>query len=315
MSNDLKTFTKIRVVWNITNSCPFNCPLCVASANKRKESNINKDKILESLLSIPKEKLTIDFSGGDPLFRKGNINIVKRASKILGKDNISISSTGLSISNLSDEELISLSSNYDMTYDFPKKYSNKDIRDERYNKINYEQCKRLIKLGLNVDIFIPIRNIDFKYYDELAKDLCEINPKSISLLKCMPLNESFNTKDIDSVKNANYLKNRLKEYGYTNKIIINCALSEDYKYKNKCNMLTERKIGLDQFGDLYSCIWAADILTDKKKNPFYIGNVLEKSLIDLLNGRRIKSLLKKYNNRDICHVLDYYYKNNNKKRA
>ena len=88
MKNNLETFPSIRVVWNLTNSCPFNCPMCVASANTRRERNKKKKKILQSLLSVPKEKLTIDFSGGDPLFLPENIEIVKKASSILGKDKI-----------------------------------------------------------------------------------------------------------------------------------------------------------------------------------------------------------------------------------
>ena len=39
MSNN---FNKIRVVWNLTNKCPFNCPMCVASANTRIEKDIEK---------------------------------------------------------------------------------------------------------------------------------------------------------------------------------------------------------------------------------------------------------------------------------
>ena len=309
MKNNLETFPNIRVVWNLTNSCPFNCPMCVASANTRREKNIDKGKILQSLLSVPKEKLTIDFSGGDPLFLPENIEIVKKASSILGKDNISISSTGLSIAKLSDEDLISLSSSYDMTYDFPKKNVQYDIRDKRYNPINFEQCKRLIKLGLSVDIFVPIRDISFTYYDELAKDLCEINPESINLLKCMPLNERFDTQNIDSVKFADYLTATLRKYGYSKKIGINCALQEDYKCEKNCNMLTEKKIGLDQFGDLYTCIWASDILTDKTNNPFYLGNVLDNTLLEILNSEKTKAFKNNLDdNRNICHVLNYYQK-------
>ena len=309
MKNNLETFPNIRVVWNLTNSCPFNCPMCVASANTRREKNIDKGKILQSLLSVPKEKLTIDFSFVYLLFLPENIEIVKKASSILGKDNISISSTGLSIAKLSDEDLISLSSSYDMTYDFPKKYVQYDIRDKRYNPINFEQCKRLIKLGLSVDIFVPIRDISFTYYDELAKALCEINPESINLLKCMPLNERFDTQNIDSVKFADYLTATLRKYGYSKKIGINCALQEDYKCEKNCNMLTEKKIGLDQFGDLYTCIWASDILTDKTNNPFYLGNILDNTLLEILNSEKTKAFKNNLDdNRNICHVLNYYQK-------
>lgn len=73
-------------------------------------------------------------------------------------------------------------------------------------------------------------------------------------------------------------------------------------------MLTEKKIGLDQFGDLYSCIWASDILTDKTNNPFYLGNVLDNTLLEILNSEKTKVFKDKIdNNRNTCYVLQLYY--------
>lgn len=306
MSNN---FNKIRVVWNLTNKCPFNCPMCVASANTRIEKDIDKNLILQSILSFGKESVNIDFSGGDPLFLDKDIEIVKKASEILGRDNISISSTGLSLSKLSDEELVLLSSSYDMTYDFPKQYSEYDIRDKRYNSLNYEQCKRLKKLGLNVDIFIPVRNIDEVYFEQLAKDICEINPTSVKLLKCMPLNNHFDTSAIDNSILVSLFKKYLEKFGYKGSVSINCALKEDFKIDNGCNMLTERKVGLDQFGNLYTCIWASDLLIEKNDNPFYLGNLTECSLLEILSSLELKEQLDKINqNRNKCYVLEFYNK-------
>lgn len=306
MSNN---FNKIRVVWNLTNKCPFNCPMCVASANTRIEKDIDKNLILQSILSFGKENVNIDFSGGDPLFLDKDIEIVKKASEILGRDNISISSTGLSLSKLSDEELILLSSSYDMTYDFPKQYSEYDIRDKRYNSLNYEQCKRLKKLGLNVDIFIPVRNIDEVYFEQLAKDICEINPTSVKLLKCMPLNNHFDTSAIDNSILVSFFKKYLEKFRYKGSVSINCALKEDFKIDNGCNMLTERKVGLDQFGNLYTCIWASDLLIEKNDNPFYLGNLTEYSLLEILSSLELKGQLDKINqSRNKCYVLEFYNK-------
>ena len=301
-------FNRIRVVWNLTNKCPFNCPMCVTSANIRIEKDIDKNLILQSILSFGKENINIDFSGGDPLFKDIDIEIVKKASEILGRDNISISSTGLSLSTFSDEELLSLASSYDMTYDFPKKYSEYDIRDKRYNFMNYEQCIRLKKLGLNVDIFIPIRNIDNIYFEQLAKDICEINPTSVKLLKCMPLNNHFDTSKIDNIIQVDLFLKYLDKFGYQrSRIQINCALKEDFKKDNNCNMLTERKIGLDQFGNLYTCIWASDLLIDKNDNPFYLGNLTEYSLLEILNSFELNEKVSKINkNRNKCYVLEFY---------
>ena len=304
---DINTFKAIRIVWNLTNNCPFNCQMCVASANTRKEKGINKDKILESILSIPNNMLSIDFSGGDPLFKNDDIAIIKKAALIIGKDNVSISTTGLSLAKLSDFEILSLAHSYDITYDFPKKHYEEDLRDKKYNSLNYEQAQRLLDLGLEVDIYLPIRRMPLSYLDELAKDLAILNPSSIHLLKCMPLNNHFDTGEIDAILYADFLIQKIRQYGYTKEITPNCALKEDYKCPNNCNMLTERKIGLDQFGDLYTCIWAADLLIDKSLNPFYLGNAYETSLREILSSQRITELQSSLSsNRNTCHVLKYY---------
>ena len=46
-------------------------------------------------------------------------------------------------------------------------------------------------------------------------------------------------------------------------------------------MLTERKVGLDQYGNLYTCIWASDILIDREINPFYLRSTFSQQY----NGR------------------------------
>lgn len=309
MGNKIINFNKIRVVWNLTNRCPFKCAMCVASANNRIERNVDKYQILQSIFSVGLKNISIDFSGGDPLFINEDIEIVKKASQTIGRENISISSTGLSISKFTDEEVISLANSYDMTYDFPKQYCEDDIRDKRYNSINYDQCIRLKKLGLNVDVFVPIRDIDNIYLEQLAKDICEISPNSVKLLKCMPLNNNFNTDKIDSVNKVIIFKKYLREYGYIGDIKINCALKEDFNINDNCNMLTERKVGLDQFGNLYTCIWASDLLIEKKDNPFYLGSLVQNSLLDILNSFELSNKLNKINeNRHKCYVLEFYNK-------
>lgn len=291
---------KKRIVWNLTNNCPLCCSICAASANqRRKHEDIDKYKILESILTLGKDNVCIDFSGGDPLMHKEDINLIKNASKIIGKENVSISSIGLSIEKLSDEEILQLSNSYDLTYDFPIKYNSLDKRDKRYNTKNYEQAKRLNKLGLDVNIFIPLQDMEEYLIDELAKDLSILNPKSISVIRLMPVGfllgkriERFNV--IESFK---YLKDKLISYNYKGNIKATCSLRTLINDKVGCNMLSE-KYGVDHLGNLYSCIWAADIIYED--NPFLLGNLLVDDM---------EHLIYKYNdsnfNKNECAVCKY----------
>lgn len=236
----------VRIVWNLTNACPYNCPMCVASANKRMEENVDKLAILNSILSVNNDIISIDFSGGDPLFKKSDIEIIKEALKKIGKDKISISATGLSISKLSDEEILELAQEYDLTYDFPRKYKDLDIRDKEYNEYNYNQAMRIKKLGIDVNIFVPIRNIEDVYYKELASDIVELNPKLVKLLRLMPMGNNLKINKSESIDKCKYLIEQLRNLGYNGKVELSCAMKQEFNEMRNCNMLSERKLGLDQ---------------------------------------------------------------------
>lgn len=69
-------FLKIKVVWNLTNKCPFRCAICAANANLREEKKINKIRILKSIISVGRNNVCIDFSGGDPLLDRKDIDLI-----------------------------------------------------------------------------------------------------------------------------------------------------------------------------------------------------------------------------------------------
>lgn len=293
---------KIKIVWNLTNKCPFKCTICAASANLRKEKKINKAKILKSIISIGKSNVCIDFSGGDPLSNKKDIDLIKKASKMIGKENISISTTGLSLEKLTDEEILELSKNYDLTYDFPIKYNNLDKRDKKYNYKNFEQGKRITNLGIALNIFIPLQNLEEYLIDELIKDLIELNPKTISIIRLMPLG-SLSINDIikfDEIKLYNKLKKKIILNKYKGDIKATCSLRTILNEKKGCNMINE-KYGIDHLGNLYSCIWASDIIDDN--NPFKLGNLLENNLIELISTKAIPL------NKKECAVYKFIEKN------
>lgn len=294
-------FLKTKIVWNLTNKCPFDCQICAAFANSREIKNINKYRILESLLTLGKDNICIDFSGGDPLVDTEDINLIKQASKIIGKENISISTTGLSLEKFTNEEILELSQSYDLTYDFPIKYNDLDIRDKQYNCKNFEQGTRLKILNVSLNIFIPLQNMEEYLVDELVKDLVLLNPDTISIIRLMPVGALFNKKltPFDEVKAFFRLKEKLTLNNYKGKIKATCSLRTLIEDEKGCNMVSE-KYGIDHLGNLYSCIWAADILNNN--NPFILGNLLNTDM-NLLKSNIFSQL-----NKNKCAVYQYIKK-------
>ena len=58
---------------------------------------------------------------------------------------------------------------------------------------------------------------------------------------------------------------------------------------------------------MFTCIWAADILENIDTSPFYLGNLLEEKLLDILSGDNVKNYISRLeNDRNKCHVLEYF---------
>lgn len=289
-------FNKVRIVWNLTYKCPFNCPHCAANSNQHSSNDLStKLHILASILTVY-QPLSIDFSGGDPLCEKENIPLIEMTAKILGTDNISISTTGYSIKQLRSNQLRALTSNLDLTYD--RHIGSNPIRtsDNEYLIDNHTQAFRAIAEGLNVSIHLPVRPQSQSALNALAEELSLINPAEIGLLQLMPLGRNKSNPIEYHHRHADYLIERLRYHNYTGHIFKNCAMC------GQCNGLSDSKLGLDPFGNLFWCIWAADLDLPPKENPFYLGNLLEEPLTSIID--RITSTAS-HIDRSFCHVLNY----------
>ena len=217
------------------------------------------------------------------------------ASEVYGRKCISLSSTGVSILQQPSSLLQTLASSYDLTYDRPWWYHDPDRKD--YNRANLAALARLDSLGIEHNVTIPVWDMNQRYCEDLASSLLPTRPDSILLLRLMPLgrNRQLITNDQQI---ADQLIASFRSHGYQGKVEKNCALAR------KCNGYSDTKLGLDQCGNIYWCIWAADLPVKKQQNPFYLGNLLEEPLTEILDRNRQQA---ENIPRDRCYVLDYYH--------
>ncbi|MDD5528066.1 MAG: radical SAM protein [Patescibacteria group bacterium] len=87
-------------IWNLTNVCPWNCSFCCMSAVGSKNIThqtklLNFDEKMDVLRILASNNVKIDFSGGDPLFYSDDFSIVEEATKLLPKEMIDVSMTGV----------------------------------------------------------------------------------------------------------------------------------------------------------------------------------------------------------------------------
>lgn len=326
---------KKNIIWNINRICTFDCSICCVDAFyvkkknseiiinsnsldepiiiKRKsnsifdEANVNLQKkgleltltdkfgIIENI-DIP---ITLDFSGGDPLILKENMDVIISASKKLGKENISISTTGVGLSMVNIEKLKEFVSHIEFTYDFPgdKKYIN---RPNNYNKYNLSQIKLLSQSGIKTaaQISLTKENISKEIIRRIYIDLKNAHIDEIFLMKIFPVGRGADLiKDEPTryeYQNAiNLYRNLEKEFSFP-KIVIQSILSysesESERFEEK--FYISNSLNINNLGILSLSPWAYDNKGNQLSN-YVLGSLIENKLSDLYNSKSYDELHKR----------------------
>lgn len=288
-------FESIRLVWNLTFRCGRRCTHCAAAANKNTPEDVDtKFNILRAIMrsDLP---VDLDFSGGDPWRAEGGLQLMQAASAVYGQEHISVSGTGVSILIQPQDIILSLASSYDFTYDQPWWYE--DHVRKGYNLANLSALSLIRQLNIDTAAVIPITEnmSSIQYQGDLIRGLHQALVPKINLLRLMPVGRNTKLIENDNAIADKFIK-LLRACGFTGPITKNCAMTET------CNGLSNTKLGLNPYGDLFWCIWASDLSVKKTDNPFYMGNLLEEPLLDILDRHReIAETLP----RSCCHVLNF----------
>lgn len=337
----INPFGDIKIIWNITSKCSYNCNICATYAENREELNANdKLKVLNSICSAKKYIKNLDFAGGDPLNYSECTTIIQSAIEQLGKEKVSITTTGKGVLESKNDQFLGTVKNFEITIDAShENLSNTDIADSNtiyrnekdYSSDNIEQIKHIYEHADMLTINIPIINDDLTdteidnliskvtWLKEHTADI-EIN---VSLIRLMPVGKLAMTfeketyKKYNPIEVAKKIKEKLENKNISCKL--HCSLrtlscfGDDIK-TNHCSML-ENKLGIDCAGNVFACAWGGYIHSKNPptKNPFYLGNLTEKSLDKILKGENKTPYFvsianeigaKKY--RNFCSVVSYY---------
>ena len=312
-----KDLDNLKVIWNITNKCEYSCAFCATNSGKTRISTDeltfeNRVKIAEELKKI--KGLRLDIAGGDPLYDESVVAFIQHMSKYMIQD-ATITTTGLAIKKYINGDMQSINNitnEFDISYDYPSVWNEKH-RGSNYNKHNYEFIQKLIDNGIKVNILITLSkyNTKEKIIDKMIEEIKEINASSIILLRLIPVGrQEYSTykEDIQEYTADNAIK--LFKKAFKSKIKLHCAYRANINQDQHCNMLTE-KIGINHLGDAFSCAWAGYLNIENKKNPFYLGNLVENSLEEIVNSEKFTDLYNVVTQNDglnHCPIFSYLEK-------
>lgn len=317
----MMSFHPIKVIWNITNKCGYNCEICATNSNRNELNFDEKDKVLSSILSVGTQGIReLDFAGGDPLFVADATQIVYKAIKILGKEKISVTTTGKGIDMAikMEENLSQLLYNCEVTIDCLDYLSNYLRNDISYMTTNLAAIKRVDKKIANLTINVPILDpeMDNRSIQKLVDEIAKIDVANIyvNLLRVMNVGR-MNSQPCYCFRSPEHFVKTFIKYAENTPIknvYIHCALRGKIS-GSQCNMLND-KIGIDCSGNVFACAWGGYIRGYDKDNicanPFYIGNLLENSLLGILTDKRATQLRQLIRENPSTHCRVYSFENN-----
>jgi len=206
-----------------------------------------------------------------------------------------------------------LCDNCEITIDSPDQIPVYLRNDSSYVETNRKAIKYAVREinGLTVNVPILDPQMDYKKIKKLVDEIAQIESKhiSVNLIRLMNVGK-MNHKDYPVIYLPEAFIESFKECAKGTRIKnihIHCALRGKI-LGMQCNMLTE-KLGIDCSGNVFSCIWGGYIKgydrNNISDNPFYIGNLLQNSLSEVLEGKRAKELEKliKTNPTSHCRVF------------
>lgn len=345
---------KIGIIWTLDRICEWSCDCCCVDAfgikkeknkliiksnrfNFEEENTANNlsdlskraQKILrENNLALPLEKklkildnlkganVEIGFSGGDLLLNDENLEVIQKASEMIGKENIGLTATGVGMRIGHIERYLDHIAQLEFTYD------NVDANDENhmqpgYNSSNLAGFRKIIDVckekGVVTQGLIPISNSNKspQTIDRLYSTLHEIGVEQVYLMRTFPVGRAFGSRmDALSVKEYRQVIGRYYELEKEKsgpRVNIMCALKGLFpeKWNNPCTVL-KSTVDITSTGDLIIDAFAYGLKGEALRPDLIFGNLTENHLIDLLARPRVEELKKRADeNPGHCKIFAY----------
>lgn len=297
----------IKIIWNITSKCSFDCAICATYCEQKKElSESEKAKVFLAIMGMKDSIKELNFAGGDPLVSADSKKIIKYAIEVMGKNKISVTTTGKAIGELCETEKLEFLNNCILsldTFDLDFEGVRKSVD---YNKKNVRCSMEFRKYMSKLKINVPIIDTELSVEDikKLVEKINVINPEEVSLIRLMPVGRQSVEKypiNYNAEKFINIFKQNL---GANIQLHLHCTLRCQYCVgETKCTML-EEKIGIDCAGNVFACCWAGYLNCKLTDNPFWLGNLLENDLHEIVTGDRASELLEHWS-REKCGVFTW----------
>jgi MoaA/NifB/PqqE/SkfB family radical SAM enzyme len=281
----------------------------------------DKVKVIKHIFPANAE---IDFSGGDPLACYENFLIMKEASKVFGKDNISVTATGASFSRYNLEEIASVIGKLEFTYDEPITAQSRH-RPLGYNISNIEWAKRFVARGVKTKAQLPLHsgNLDNSSIESVYINLHDAGIDELLLMRTFPVGRGMNeyinnwylTREsyLRTIDKFRKLENSLK----FPRVKLQCALKhlDGDSQENPCDLM-HKSFGLNAEGTLLLSAWAINSKGKPLDEAFILGNLSKNTLEEILEKEKAKIYFQRLDeNFGHCKIFSFVFSKNKNTNA
>lgn len=240
---------------------------------------------LKVLSNINVGSASLDFAGGDPIACAENILVISAAAQKFGKRNVSITSTGHSVSRYPFELISSVIGVFEFTYDESGRQT-PACRPAGYNLSNIEVAKRFSSAGIRTKCQIPLHlgNTSQESIAQIVEDLTRAEVSEILLMRTFPVGRGARfigaTGGLSSDQTLRSIDRFREESTRINgpRVRLQCALkhlySEGASGKNPCDMM-QSSFGVNFQGLLLTSAWATNDRGMPLSSDFVLGSLLD----------------------------------------
>ena len=289
---------QLSIVYDITQRCPMNCPICCMGARSGPEA-LEGELPLERKLSLMDEAAQVDrergvhldFSGGEIFTDLENVKVVERAAELLGRDKVGISSSGYQVDDALAARLSACAHECELTMDVPPGQPYR-LRPMAYAQAAADAVPHLRRHGIEVGIqtVLARSNTNPENLTALYRWMCDNRVDRWSFLRFYPVGRARAFQDeclpVGREQWAIHFIRRLEreETGPHKPVIdFHYTMKGHSKSSSQCRCV-RRSIGILPDGEVTACFWALDGGTQIVDPKYRLGSLREKSLPQILDG-------------------------------
>lgn len=287
------------VIWNLTRICPWDCAICCITALhacettkfylKRRQKDYGMELSLAEKMQVLRdlcdEGFDIDFSGGDPLYYSEDLQVVEQATMWLPASKISVSMTGVELTERKIE-LLRKVKDVEFTIDSLPEVHNPS-RPEGYHLGSVVALKECIAAGIKtraVTVLYPLtmKESNLRGVYEL---LCELGVPEWELLRFYPVGKAKRFSRLVS-STEDYLKTMalLRTFRGPTKIFFQHSLRM-LEGDGVCPAVNH-SLGILPDGSVSACAWAINVQAQPIADSFRLGKMPEQKIGDIVRAAK-----------------------------